>query len=109
MIENKMWKTSCNNPLFLGLGLFKPIKIIKERFRKKKKEKEKRIFYRHCNFFAQLRLIESNLLKNPYTASQLHANLQRETICLIYSVQYMATHKLVLLNALSLFREPTQF
>ena len=106
MIENKMWKISLTI-LFFGLGLFKPIKIIKERFRKKKKEK--RIFYRHYNFFAQLGLMESNLLKNPYTASQLHANLPREAICLIYSVQYMDTHKLVLLNALSLFREPTQF
>ena len=82
-----MWKTSSNNPFFFGLGLFKPIKIIKERFRKKK-EKEKGTFYRHRNFFAQLRLRESHLFKNPYTASQLHANLPRETICLIYSVQY---------------------
>lgn len=104
MIENKMWKIPLTI-LFFGLGLFKPIKIIKERFREKKKKKEPST----CNFFAQLRLIESNLLKNPYTAFHLHANLPREAICLIYSVQYMDTHKLVLLNALSLFREPTQF
>ena len=40
MLENKIWKTSSNNTFF-GLGLFKPIKIIKERIRKKKKKKKK--------------------------------------------------------------------